>query len=224
MTADYQKNDISLNDALALLLGYSLWEFRREKVDLIDELEQSLAHLAWALEDAKQSGDETALTHWTAAASEAAQEFKCAGDLYTKLCGEIAKIRSGKPSDIVVVDDDPKGCGYDLVIISRQSLLDWAGNANINVGPAHPPPTRGHTTPLLDLLDELIREFWEGCEYERGRLPTKDMIKAYVREKYADGDATPTAAQSTYGIPDLSDKVLDSMITMMRPPELRNRR
>lgn len=220
MTADYQKNDLSLNDALALLLGHSLWGFRKERVDLVNELEQSLADCALALEEARKSGDDEAIEKWTAAANEASQEFERAGDLYTKLCGEIAKARKDKLTFIEIVEDDPDGRGYDLVVISRQSLLDWAEHAKINIGSAHPPPTRTHTTPLLDLLDELIQEFWE--TYEIGRLPTKEAIKTFVKRRYGIEDGDPPSADGPYGFPDLSDKVMASMITMMRPPELRH--
>ena len=222
MTAYYQKNDISLNDALALLLGHSLWVFRREEFDVFDELERNLADFALALEDARTSGDEEAIQLCTAAAKEANEEIDRAEELYTKLCGEIAKIRNDQPSVIVMVEDDPDGRGYDLVLISRQSLLDWADSVEIKVGAAHPLPVRTHTTPLLDLLDELVREFWE--DYEGRPLPRKYDIEAHVKKRYGDWTKKTAKGQSECDIPDLSSKVLDSMITMMRPPALRNQR
>ena len=112
--------------------------------------------------------------------------------------------------------------GYDLVRISRQSLYDWADDAKIIVGTAHPPPTRKHTTPLLELLDELIGEFWEGPR--EGPLPTKDMIIAHVKEKYGDWTTKKDNGESGCDIPGLSGKVMDSMITMMRPIDTRNQR
>ena len=222
MTADYYNNDISLNDTLALMLGYNLWEFRREKVDLLDHLERNLADCCHVLDEAKSAENDEAIEKCTLAAQEASQELKRAGDLYTKLCGEIAKVRQGKPSSLLIVEDDSEGTGYDLVRIARQSLHDWASQAEIKVGPGAPPPTRKHTTPLLELLDELIGEFWE--EHELGRLPTQDIIKAYVRDKYGEWVASRRNNQEECIIPDLSDKVIESMITIMRPPKLRNKR
>ena len=219
MTADYQNNDISLNDALALLLGHSLWQFRRERVDLVDELEQNLADCALALEEARKAGDDEAIEKCSSAANEASQEFERAGDLYTKLCGEIAKIRNDKPSYIVMVEDDPDGRGYDLVLISRQSLLEWADNAKIKVGAAHPPPTRKHTTPLLDLLDELIQEFWE--DFDKGNPPKNEAIEKHVIKKYGDFKKRSKTGQSECAVPGLTTNVIKSMYTIMRPIEFR---
>lgn len=219
MTADYQNNDISLNDALALLLGHGLWGFRREKVDLVDELERDLADCDLALDESRKSDDEEVTQRCTAAAHEASEEFQRAGKLYTKLCGEIAKIRKDKPSDIVMVDDDPGGKSYDLVLISRQSLIEWADIANIKVGSAHPPPTRKHTTPLLDLMDELIREFWEN--HDKGNPPKNEQIDAYVRNKYGEWKTEARNGQSECKIPELTENVIKTMRTIMRPVESR---
>jgi hypothetical protein len=214
VTADYYKNDISLNDARALLLGHGLWLFRRERVDLLEEYERDLADCSEALDDAKSSGNEEAIEKCSLAAQEASLEFERAGDLYTKLCGEIAKIRKDKPSDIVMVEDDPEGKGYDLVLISRQSLYDWAKSAKIDIGSAHPPPTRTHTTPLLDLLDELIREFWEG--YDGGTQPKNEVIYTSIKKKY--GDYT----KDECSIPGATENTIKTMCTIMRHPDMRN--
>ena len=222
MTADYYRNDITPNDTLARLLGLNLWEFRTERIDLLSELDRSLGYCATELEEAQKDGDEDAIKRCTIAVEEASQEFEHAGELYTKLVGEIAKARQGKPTLIVIVKDEPDDTNYDLVRISRQSLLDWIDGAKIKVGAAHPPPTRKHTTPLLDLLDELIGEVWE--EYDGGTLPKKDAIIADVKKKYGDWTVKKDNGESECRIPDLSGKVMDSIITMMRPPGTRNQR
>jgi hypothetical protein len=222
MNLDYYKNDLSVNDALALLLGMNLRQLRRGRVELLEELERDLADCCTALAEAKETGDEVAIKDISMAVEEAGRDFKYAGELHTRLVGEVAKARKDKPTPIVIAHDDPEDKDYDFVILARQSVLDWADIAKIKVGSAPPPPTRKHTTPLLDFLDELIQEFWE--DYEIGSLPSTLFIKARVKEKCGVRDGDPPSADGPYGFPDLSDKVLESMITMMRPPGLRHKR
>jgi hypothetical protein len=222
MSFDYYKNDLSVNDALALLLGMNLRQLRRGRVELLEELERDLADCCTALAEAKETGDEAAIEDISTAVEEAGRDFKYGGELHTKLVGEIAKARKDKPTPIVITHDDPEDKDYDFVSLARQSVLDWADHAKIKVGLTPPPPTRKHTTPLLDLLDELIQEFWE--DYEIGRLPTKEAIKTHVKRKCGVGDGDPPSADGPYGFPDLSNTVIEAMITMMRPPELRNKR
>ena len=152
MTADYHKNDVSLNEALALLLHgpNGLWQFRREEVDILEELERNLACCALDLEEAKAAQQDKKAEQYQIEAAEAAAEFDRAGELYTRLCGEVAKIRNGKQSAIEITRDDPDKHGYDLVLISRQSLLDFPvedstpQTQEANCSPQQPGPAGHH--------------------------------------------------------------------------------
>ncbi|MCP5205229.1 MAG: hypothetical protein H6992_13825 [Pseudomonadales bacterium] len=220
MTADYLKNDISLNEALALLLGHNLWLFRKERADLLEELERDLADCAGALKDAERAGNQDELEVAREEAAQAKNEIEQAGVLYTKLTGEVAKSRDEQPTVLVVVKDDPALDGYDQVRISRQSLFDWAKQERIKVGSSHPLPTRSHTTPLLELLDELIAEFWE--DHDEGHLPENRQIEQYVRDKYGDWRVAARASTDQCRIPGVSAKVIEAICTIMRPVDLRS--
>jgi hypothetical protein len=219
MTDDYRLNDISLNEALAILLGKSLWRIRHENYDFLSELEKSLADAVYALEAAQESGDPDKIHACEQAVDQADRAYENAGELYTKLAGEIAKARKLKPTLIwIVLDDNERS--YDTVRISRQSLLDWASEAKIKiVGIAPPPPTRTHTTPLLALLDELIQEFWEG--YDEDKPPKNEAIKKFVEITYGDWKKTANSGPSHCTVTGASDTVIDAMCTMMRPPEVK---
>jgi hypothetical protein len=216
MTTDYHDNDISLNDALSLLLGYDLRIMRTSGLDILDSNYEDYCADIDDLEQARKSRDLVALEHFTLEVEKSGHEFERAGKLYTKLIGEIAKIRLGKESLIVMIYDAPSMTDYSSVIISRQSLYDWAEDANIKVGSAAPPPTRKHTTPLLNLLDELIQEFWEG--YDGGVPPKNEVIKTYISKKYGDWNGEGCT------IPGASDPTIKAICTIMRPVELRAKR
>jgi hypothetical protein len=223
MIIEYYKNDLLVTEALALLFGLNLRQFRRNEGDLLDILKSDVWDCRQNLKMATQIGDTEAITAITLAQQEAIQEVERIGELRIKLVGEIDKARMDKPTLILIVKDDLPGDNeHDFVRISKQSLYDWAEHAKIKVGSAPPPPTRKHTTPLLELLDELIGEFWEG--YDGGPLPSGTLITAWVKEKYGHTEGDTPKAKGTYGFPDLSNTVMKAMVTMMRPPELRNKR
>lgn len=224
MIIEYYKNDLLVKDALALLFGLNLRQFRRNEIDLLDILKGDVWDCREDLKKAREASDEEAIKNITLAEQEAIQEVERIGALRIKLVGEIDKARMDKPTLILIVKDDiPGDSEHDFVRISKQSLYDWAEHSKIKVGSAPPPPpTRKHTTPMLELLDELTGVFWE--EYELGRLPSHAAIKAYVREKYGDWKTVRGNTQRECDIENLSDTVINAMITMMRPPGLRSKR
>jgi hypothetical protein len=223
MIIEYYKNDLLVKDALALLLGLNLRQFRRNEIDLLDILKGDVWDCRADLEKAREAGDAAAIKNITLAEQEAIQEVERIGALRIKLVGEIDKARKDKPTLILIVKDDiPGDSEHDFVRISKQSLYDWAEHAKIKVGSAPPPPTRQHTTPMLELLDELIIEFWEN--YDGGRTPKKETIMTYVGKKHGDWKTMRGNTQRECDIENLSDTVINAMITMMRPPELRNKR
>lgn len=216
MTADYMNSDVSVNDSLALLLGKNLWLHRREGFNALQELERAFADRCEDLELAQtQSPEDEDLIHRRIEAVEIAEALlDRAGELHTKLTGEIAKFRNKHATKIVITVESPDGRSYDEVMFSRQSLLDWAASANIKVGAA-PHPTRRHSTRLLELLDELIAEFWE--DHDPKRPPMNEAIRKHVQVKYGAWTKEELEEYGECDIPDLSDTVMKAMCTMMRP-------
>lgn len=104
--------------------------------------------------------------------------------------------------------------GIEIKVTRDAARGDRADCTNIPSGSAPPPPTRTHSTPLLDLLDELSLEFWE--HYEGGVQPKNEMILAYIRCKY--GDWT----KGECNIPGASTIVFKQMCNMMRGADMRN--
>jgi hypothetical protein len=217
MIIEYYKNDLLVTEALALLFGLNLRQFRRNEGDLLDILKSDVWECRENLKVATQICDTEAITAITLAQQEAIQEVERIGELRIKLVGEIDKARKDKPTLILIVKDDLPGDNeHDFVRISKQSLYDWAEHAKIKVGSAPPPPTRKHTTPLLELQDELIREFWEG--YDGGSPPINELFFAYIRTEYGDWNTGECS------IPGASDIIFEKMCAIMRPVDLRYRR
>jgi hypothetical protein len=145
MLFDYYKNDLSVNDALALLLGLDFRQFRRQEIDILDVLKGEVFDCHADLEKAREAGDAVAIKDISLVEQEANQKLQRAGNLRTKLVGEIDKARKDKPTLILIVKDETWGdIEHDFVRISKQSLYDWAEHAKIKVGSA-PPPTYPET-------------------------------------------------------------------------------
>ena len=128
MSTDHYKNDLSVNDALALLLGLDLDRIRRGGFDyLLDEIEADLAYAASSVEEAIESGVEEKIELAEERADKVAKLYGDAIALHTKLVGEIAKARRNLSALLVITrDGSPPAADYSDVYISRQSLFDWA--------------------------------------------------------------------------------------------------
>ena len=53
MEADYYKNDLSVNDAITQLLGLNLRQLRRNRIDLLDEIERDVVDCRVDLTEAR---------------------------------------------------------------------------------------------------------------------------------------------------------------------------
>lgn len=143
---------------------------------------------------------------------ESAEKMKLAQSLDVELVHEIEKIRQGKESILLIATDSMPG--YHKVEFTKHSVFEWADkkykipSPTSNTPKQTNHPRRIHNTPLIEVLDRAIEEHWEN--HDPKRPPTKEAIKTWMEQQYPD-----LCADKSHG---LSDKTIDIMCKIMRPP------
>jgi hypothetical protein len=159
----HDRNNVCIEEALGLLMGIQCMLFIGSRPRVRAQLEGASGRCFTDLREAESTGDEERIRQCTIAVDSADQAYRHAEKLYTLLCGEVAKIRQGRPSEIVIVRDKKKSEDYDRVLISRQSVLDWADKA-ITL-PEAMIETRKNLTEFPDSPQALaVEKTWDGVQ------------------------------------------------------------
>ncbi len=120
------------------------------------------------------------------------------------LISEIGLIKNGY--DSVLRLDEPNSISGRII---TPSLLEWGERIGFEITgwKFHPrwrrKEERRFSTPYLEIIDEVIREFYEegGKNYDPNKPPKNEEIKTFIHERE----------------PDLSPKVVESICTILKP-------
>jgi hypothetical protein len=120
--------DLTVNDALALLMDLSLNHIRSSGFDfLLDELEQDLSRSIGYAERELPAPSIEKFIRILERTDKAAKRVHEGLHYYSLLIGEIAKIRHGILSTLLLVHDEATSpMDYTGVIISRASFMEWS--------------------------------------------------------------------------------------------------
>lgn len=225
MSNDYDI-DLTVNDALALLLDLSLDRVRQDGSPwLLEEYRNSVSVAAGTLEDAKEQDiDEKTIEKLEADATIASNRHDQAVHYYTLLVGEITKIRQGLPSKLLLVEDTADSpMDYSNTVISRASFLEWSrglpawdsDDAQPKDASNQPSPKDGKFTNLdkekhqvtIAFLLELIQKKQGPAYSNKDGGPNLAMIAADIR------DLHPNIDPKGYSAETLADRFSASMKT-----------
>ena len=135
--------------------------------------------------------------------------YTCREDMARTLIGaiqaELDSISKGKPSILEVADST---FGSEKLV--TPSVFAWAYEIGFGLPDWRPPrfwrkaSDRRYQSEYLSIVDDVIATFLEegGEHYDAGVVPKKAVVTEWIREQYGQN---------------LSDKVLDSIATVIRP-------
>lgn len=90
-----------------------------------------------------------------------------------------------------------------------------------NAGPLlHQLARLEHTTPLINLIDELIAKFW--VNHDPDKPPTKSLIRQHIVTNYGDWKRSSVKHPRGCTIPGLSSTTFNAICSIMRPPDYKD--
>ena len=193
MPDDYDV-DLTVNDALALLLGLDLDHIRGGRFDsLLHELKRSIGLAATDLEGADTAGcDEQKIEALKAKLDKASERYDEGMHYYILLVGEITRIRQGFSSRLVLVKDDADSpLDYSGAVISRASFLDWSQDlpAWSHNGSKHE-NAQDHQSPTNEKFTKLDKE-----KHQVTIALLLELIKSKHGPEYTNKDGGPNMSK-----------------------------
>lgn len=193
-------SSLTINDAVALLL----------KISYIPGITDLLTMISYFIEEAESKLDNAIDLNekdkYRALVSTHIMREGLARSLMGAIEAEITIINQGKNS---LLEIQYNTFGSEKLVTS--SVCAWGDHMGFGIEGWVPPrfwrkkEDRSHQTEYLHILDHIIETFCEegGKHYEPGELLKNKVISAWVTEEYGE----------------LSDKVISTMCTIIRPLE-----
>jgi hypothetical protein len=188
---------VSINDAISIVLNMSYQPGNTSLPEMIGYFREE----AESKRDGAKNDDER--RGYAAQAHMHLFREGLARALIDALEKELHKVHVGHETLIEV--DGQSTPGEEKLVTA--SVLAWAENIGFGISNWSPPrlwrrrSERVFSTEYLDILDDVIATWFEegGAEYIPNVTPKKELLKAWIKEKYGE----------------FSDRVIDSMATML---------
>lgn len=208
--------DISAQEALDRILGDTTYidgeitdEFKFSENDYIEDRELNYSN-------AVRRNEPSEIIQERKNELEKAKEYiKQRSNIASLFFSEIVAVRAQKSNKnllLRITQDNPIK-PIECVRLSKGSVANWAKkHADINIPEWNEQRTKSkqtHTTELLEVMEEVIEEFWENRDKNEDPVK-KAAVDAWMQEKFPD--------MVKKGEP-LSTKIRDAIYTITRPTD-----